>query len=338
MRRTFTMIAATAAGLFLASAAWAQQVIPGAQPVPPAVQPLPPGTQVLPPGTQVLPPGAQVLPPGAQPVQPGVQTIPPGAEPVQPGVQPGRVARQAGRGPVNDRLFAMAAAAGGLAELTTSNLALQRTENPEIRQLAQRMIADHTRANQELLSLAGARGIGVPATLDIKDQAAADVLNGLRRDEFDRAYIRGQVASHMCAVALFEAESQRGGDPELRAFAAKTLPTLREHLQHAREHLGQGGRAAEARGDDQRHDDTERPEGAVRPEGARRPANADRANDNDRTRDENRPAGARRPENADRTNDNDRTRDENRPRNEDRTKEEARPRNADPARDTDTPT
>jgi len=199
-------------------------------------------------------------------------------------------------------LFVMAAAAGGLAEVTTGNLALQRTEDQEVRQLAQRLIDDHTRANQELMSLAGARGIGVPATLDIKDQATVDVLNGLRRDEFDRAFIRDQVAAHMCAVALFEAESQRGGDPELRAFAAKTLPTLREHLQHARQHMGQGGRAAEER------------TGARRPEGAERRKDADRANDNDRTRDEDRTKDNDQPRGADRTKGADRSNDADQPK------------------------
>jgi len=354
MRHSFTRIAvAAAAGLFLASTVGAQQVLPGSQPLPPGTQvlppgtqTLPPGTQVLPPGTQTLPPGTQVLPPGAQPVQPGtvpnpsaVQTIPPRVEPVQPGVQPGPVVREAGQVPINDRLFVMAAAAGGMAELTVSNLALQRSEDQGVRQHAQRMIDDHTRVNQQLMSLAGARGFGVPTMLDIKDQAAVDVLNGLRRDEFDRAYIRGQVASHIYAVSLFEAESQRGADPELRAFAAKTLPTLREHLQHAREHQGQGGREAEARRDAQRREDTERPEGALRPGGARRPDNADRPDNNDRTRDPNRPEGARRPENPDRANDNDnnRTRDENRPREADRARDEDRPKNADSAKDTDDP-
>jgi putative membrane protein len=321
MRCTFTMIAVTAAamGLCLASTAWAQQVIPGTQPLPPGAQPLPPGVRVLPPGAQVLPPGAQVLPPGAQPLPPGVQVLPPGAQPlppagaqpVQPDAQPAREARQAGQGPVNDRLFVMAAAAGGMAEVMTSTLALQRAEDPEVRQFAQRMIADHNRANQELMSLAGARGIGVPAAPDIKDQAEADVLSGLRRAEFDRAYIRGQVAAHLCAVGLFEAESQRGADPELRAFAAKTLPTLREHLQHARQHMGQGGRGAEAQGD------------ARRPEGAERRENAERANDNDRPRDENR------------ARDNDRPRDENRTKDEDRTNDNDRPRSADRAKGAD---
>jgi putative membrane protein len=241
MRRTFTMIAVTAAaaGLCLASTVWAQQVIPGAQP-------LPPGTQVIQPGTQPLPPGAQVLPPGTQPLPPGARPIPSGAQPVQPGVRPGPVARQAGQAPVNDRLFVMAAAVGGLAELTTGNLALQRTENQEIRQFAQRMIDDHTRANQELTAIAGAKRFPVPTAPDTKDQAAADRINGLQGADFDREFSKVQVVAHLDAVALFQAEAERGRDADLKAFAAKTLPTLREHLRTARQLAGQGGERPEA--------------------------------------------------------------------------------------------
>lgn len=139
----------------------------------------------------------------------------------------------------NDQLFAMAAAAGGLAEVSTGRLAAERATGDAVKQYAQRMVQDHTDANRQLIALAQAKGIALPQQLDIKDQAAAAILSGLRGAEFDREYAKSQVAAHLCAVQLFTAESKLGRDAELKALAEKLLPTLEDHLQQARQLAGE---------------------------------------------------------------------------------------------------
>jgi len=132
--------------------------------------------------------------------------------------------------PISDKLFAAAAAGAGMSEVAMGELALQRGADSETKTFAQTMVADHSKANKELMALAGAKGIPLPATLPVQDQAAAEVLGGLQGEMFDREYAKQQLAAHLCAVQLFHAEATRGQDPDLKAFAAKTLPHLKQHL------------------------------------------------------------------------------------------------------------
>jgi len=131
---------------------------------------------------------------------------------------------------VNDSLFAAAAADSGMAELTLSQLGLERATNSELKQFSQKMIADHTRLNQELMSVAGQKGIPLSRTADARAQFCAQSLAGLSGEEFDRCYSKAQFLAHMEAVAAFEAEAERGLDRDLKALAAKALPILKGHL------------------------------------------------------------------------------------------------------------
>ena len=131
---------------------------------------------------------------------------------------------------MNDGLFAAAAAGAGLCEVTSSQLAVERASNPEVKRFAQQMIADHTRANQELMTLAAQKGMVLPAALPIPAQATLVALEGVSGEEFDKCYVKDQIAAHIQAVGLFEAEAERGQDPQLKAWAAKTVPVLKDHL------------------------------------------------------------------------------------------------------------
>ena len=101
--------------------------------------------------------------------------------------------------------------------------------NDEVKLFAQSMINDHAKANNELIALATGKAMAVPMALEIRDRADEAVLLGKTGDDFDRAYAHQQLAAHIGAVALFEAEAERGRDPQLRAWAAKMLPTLKDH-------------------------------------------------------------------------------------------------------------
>jgi putative membrane protein len=133
-----------------------------------------------------------------------------------------------------DRDFVKMAASSGQAEIQLGKLAAERADSAEVRDFAKRLKTDHTRANLELLKLLDAQRIDVPRDMG-PYQETADQLSKLRGVEFDRAYVQQMVKDHKEAVARFTAEAKEGRNPELRAYAAKQLPTLQEHLLQARD-------------------------------------------------------------------------------------------------------
>ena len=132
-----------------------------------------------------------------------------------------------------DNTFATKAAQGGMAEVELGNLATQKATNDKVKKFGQRMVDDHTKANDELKSIASRKGITLPAEVDSKDRSTKDRLAGLSGAEFDRAYMKDMVSDHKADIAEFQKEADHGTDPDLKAFAAKTLPTLQEHLRLA---------------------------------------------------------------------------------------------------------
>ncbi len=133
-----------------------------------------------------------------------------------------------------DASFAVEAGGGGLAEVELGRLATQRASDPAVRDFGQRMVTDHGNGNAELMALARQKGIALPAEPPAHHRAMRDRLSGLAGPEFDRAYMRAMVDDHVKDVAAFEREAAQGRDPDLKAWAAKTLPTLRDHLTQAR--------------------------------------------------------------------------------------------------------
>lgn len=134
-----------------------------------------------------------------------------------------------------DKSFVMKAAAGGMAEVELGNLALKQASSNEVKQFAQRMIDDHGKANQELKQYADSKSITLPAAMGDSHKKLFDKLSKLSGAAFDREYMNEMLKDHEKDVALFERESKSGKDAELKAWVDKTLPTLREHLQLARD-------------------------------------------------------------------------------------------------------
>lgn len=133
-----------------------------------------------------------------------------------------------------DKEFATKAGAAGLAEVNLSNLAMTLARDPAVRQFAQRMVADHGKANRELIALANSRQISLPNREDKKHLQKSDALKKLTGSDFDHAYMECMLKDHEEAVQLFEKESKNGKDEGLKAWAGNTLPTLKEHLAMAR--------------------------------------------------------------------------------------------------------
>jgi putative membrane protein len=136
--------------------------------------------------------------------------------------------------PGDDQHFVMEAANAGMAEVELGKLATTNAGTDEVKKFGQRMADDHTKASDELKTLAQSKNIMLP-TIDSKHKATHDRLVKLSGAQFDQAYMRAMVADHRQAVALFRKESQAGKDSDVKAWASKTLPTLEDHLKQAQE-------------------------------------------------------------------------------------------------------
>jgi putative membrane protein len=136
-----------------------------------------------------------------------------------------------------DRRFMRQAAQAGLFEVRKSQLALARSDNRHVRRFAAQIIRDHTKANQELKQLAASKGVRLPQRPNAKQRTIIRRLSHLTGRQFDCAYMAVQVRAHVQAIAIFVREVRHGRDPEVRAYAAMTLPVLRMHLRMARHML-----------------------------------------------------------------------------------------------------
>jgi putative membrane protein len=140
---------------------------------------------------------------------------------------------QAGMGTLNshDHDFVMDAATGGMMEVELGRIAAQKATSDAVKQFGQRMVDDHSKANEELTTLASSKGITLPTTLDDKHRAQLTKFSSMSGAEFDRAYVKAMVSDHKKDVSEFEKQSTHATDADIKAFATKTLPTLQEHLK-----------------------------------------------------------------------------------------------------------
>ncbi|HEX8071690.1 MAG TPA: DUF4142 domain-containing protein [Pyrinomonadaceae bacterium] len=141
----------------------------------------------------------------------------------------------AGGGGSDSNHFAQEAAHGGLAEVKLGTLAAERAANPAVRQFGQQMIVDHSKANAELQQLAARKGLQLPNAPKAEQQAEYDKLAKLSGADFDREYVNFMTDDHQEDVEAFQAQAQAGGDADIKAFAAKTLPVIQHHLQMIKE-------------------------------------------------------------------------------------------------------
>jgi putative membrane protein len=134
---------------------------------------------------------------------------------------------------VTDKKFVHDAAEGGLAEVELGKLAAEKGSSENVKKFGQRMVDDHSRANDELKEIASAKGIDLPTEVSAKDKVLKERLSKLNGPSFDQAYMENMVKDHKKDVADFARESSAGGDTQVKQFAAKTLPTLKDHLKEA---------------------------------------------------------------------------------------------------------
>ncbi|NUU36074.1 DUF4142 domain-containing protein [Pseudomonas sp. C2B4] len=135
--------------------------------------------------------------------------------------------------------FVDKAAAGGIAEIEASRLALEKSQSADIKAFANMMITDHGKANDELAAIAKKNDIEVPDDTTLVKQAKEKILD-MRDESFDAAYANNQVKAHEEALELFEKQAntvtddRTKGATELKGFAQKMLPGLEKHLDMAK--------------------------------------------------------------------------------------------------------
>jgi putative membrane protein len=133
------------------------------------------------------------------------------------------------------RDFVNKVAISDMFEIQSSQLALSKQPDKDTKPFAQKMVTDHQKTSKELKSLVdgGKVKATLPSALDAEHQKMLDDLKTKNGKDFDQSYDQIQVKAHQDAVALFKAYSAGGDDPELKRWAAKTLPNLERHLTMA---------------------------------------------------------------------------------------------------------
>ena len=143
----------------------------------------------------------------------------------------GRAASQLSRA---DTAFMKQAAENNHAEIESSKLAMQKASDPAVKGFAQQMVADHGKTGQELAALASAKGVELPDGPSLMQKAKLKLLEAADGADFDRRYAETMgLAAHRDTIALFQKAAKEARDPEVKAFAAKTLPALQGHLDMA---------------------------------------------------------------------------------------------------------
>jgi putative membrane protein len=132
-----------------------------------------------------------------------------------------------------DAKFATGAANAGLAEVAAGTLASDKATNPKVKAFGAMMVTDHTKANEELMAIAKTKNITLPNEPDADHQKMKADLAAKSGADFDKAYVDAMVSGHKKVASMFEDASKNCKDADLKAFAAKTLPTIKSHLAEA---------------------------------------------------------------------------------------------------------
>jgi len=133
----------------------------------------------------------------------------------------------------SDRKFIMKAAEGGMAEVELGQLASQRASDPQVKQFAERMVADHSKANDQLKQIASGKNVTLPTDVPAAEKREHDRLAKLSGAQFDREYMSHMTSDHKKDTSLFRSTAKSAKDSDVKQFASTTLPTLEEHLQMA---------------------------------------------------------------------------------------------------------
>jgi putative membrane protein len=140
-----------------------------------------------------------------------------------------------------DASFYKKAAEGGMAEVELGRLAQERSSNASVREFGGMMVTDHTAANEKLKAIAASKDVKLPSSPSMGQMATKTKLQVLSGDSFDKSYIKGMIEDHEEDIKEFKKEAMSGQDPEAKAYAAATLPTLQKHLKRIQQIAASAG-------------------------------------------------------------------------------------------------
>ncbi len=118
-----------------------------------------------------------------------------------------------------------------MSEVELGQLAQQKASNPAVKQFGAMMIKDHSAANEKLKALAASKQVSLPDSPSLMQKASKEKLSMMSGDSFDKSYVKGMISDHKDDIKEFQKEISDGKDPQAKAFASATLPTLQMHLQ-----------------------------------------------------------------------------------------------------------
>lgn len=178
---------------------------------------------------------AQTNPGGMPPQQPPTspQSNPAGTQPGMSPMDQPTTSNQDPNSPASmmDKAFVRKALEGGMAEVQLGQLALQKSNNPDVKQFAQRMVDDHTKLGEQMKPIAQQMNINPPQGLSSKDKATVARLNKLSGDAFDKAYIRDMVKDHKQDEKEFKQEAMNTSNSSLKDVVNQGAQVIGEHLQ-----------------------------------------------------------------------------------------------------------
>ncbi len=140
-----------------------------------------------------------------------------------------------GSASMQDKMFLKKASAGNVAEIKTAQLALQKSNNDQVKQFAQKMIDDHTKLNDQAKPVAQQLNMTPPTEPMPKEQAMYTKLQGMSGDSFDKAYMKGMVKDHEEDLKEFKKEASSGKDQQVKDLAQQGEPIIQGHLDMAKQ-------------------------------------------------------------------------------------------------------
>lgn len=136
----------------------------------------------------------------------------------------------------SDRNFMEQAAQNGLAEVEAAKLAQSKSGNEKVKAFAAQMEQDHTKTNDELATLASGKNVKLPTEPSVVQKSKAKAMGALDGARFDRQYADTMgIKAHEDTLKMFQKAASGAKDPDVKAFAAKTVPALEQHLKMSRD-------------------------------------------------------------------------------------------------------
>jgi putative membrane protein len=144
--------------------------------------------------------------------------------------------QQAGQtGMLMDKAFVTKALEGGMAEVQLGQLTLQKSQNPQVKEFAQKMIDDHTRLGEQMKPVAQQLGVKTPTEPSKKDRQTIAKMQGLSGTAYDQAYLKDMVKDHKQDLSEFQAEASNGQDATVKDAATQGSKVIAQHLQMAQQ-------------------------------------------------------------------------------------------------------